>query len=315
MPKAKREIEFDLRQLEIFCRVVELRSFSKAAESIHLAQASVSERIANLEKSMGTKLLDRIDREVFPNKAGELLYKQALKHLQLKRQTCLELGEFLGIKKGHIEIGGSTIPAEYILPGTIKRFRENYPDITIRLSIGDSDQISREVNKGTLELGVVGSRSTMKGLVHKEIGKDELVLVVSAKHPWARKKSVTFKDLRQEPFIQREAGSGTRKKLEQYLKQSHATGSDDFNVVSQLGSSTAVKEAIKQGLGVSILSSLAVETEVTAGSLKIVPVEGLSLPRSFYLIHDSRRTLSPLSRTFYGFLLSKASKKRSAENL
>ena len=122
-------MDFDLRQLEIFQKVVEFRSISKAAESVGLAQASVSERMATLERMIGTKLLDRIGREIVPTKAGELLYKKAVKHLEMKKQTCLELEEFLGISKGDIEIGGSTIPAEYILPGMIRRFREKYPEV------------------------------------------------------------------------------------------------------------------------------------------------------------------------------------------
>jgi DNA-binding transcriptional LysR family regulator len=301
-------MDFDLRQLEIFCKVVELGSFSKAAEAVHLAQASVSERVATLERMVGTKLLDRIGREIVPNKAGELLYKRALKHLEIKRQTCLEFEEFLGVRKGEIEIGASTIPGEYILPGVIRLFRESYPDITVRLRIGDSHEISIKVSDGEFELGVVGSKGKVKGLVHKELWKDELVLVVSSSHRWARKKSISLEDLCKEPFILREAGSGTRRMLEQRLKKSHAIGLDAFQVISQLGSSTAVKEGIKQDLGVSIISSRAVEAAVKAGSLRIVLMEDLSLPRSFYLIRDRRRTVSPLSRVFSDFLESEVSK-------
>jgi len=297
-------MDFDLRQLEIFRRVVELRSYSRAAESVDLAQASVSERMATLERMVGAKLLDRIGRQIVPTKAGELLYKRALKHLELKRQTGAEFEEFLGIRKGDIQIGGSTIPAEYIMPAVIKRFREDYPDVVVRLRIGDSDEISREVSQGALEFGVVGSRGKVKDLAYKEIWKDELVLVVNPGHRWAQQLSVSTRDLCQEPFIQRESGSGTRQILERRLR-SHSVRSDAFRVVSQLGSSTAVKEGIRNGLGVSILSRRAVEAEVKAGSLKTVPLENLSLERSFLLICDRRRTLSPLARALFAFLQSR----------
>jgi DNA-binding transcriptional LysR family regulator len=216
-------VDFDLRQLEIFQKVVELRSYSNAAKAVHLAQASVSERMASLERMIGTKLLDRVGREIAPTKAGELLYKKAVKQLELKRQTCLELEAFLGIREGDIEIGGSTIPAEYILPGIIRRFREDYPDIIVRLRIGDSDEISRMVSKGMLELGIVGSRVKARGLIHREIWKDELVLVVPPSHPWARRPSISPRELSQEPFIQREGGSGTRQMLEQRLLRAGST--------------------------------------------------------------------------------------------
>jgi len=297
-------MDFELRQLEIFKRVVELRSYSKAAESVRLAQASVSERIATLERMVGTKLLDRIGREVVPTKAGALLYRRAVKHLELKNQTCLELEEFLGIRRGSVEIGGSTIPAEYILPGMIKRFRESYPDVFVRLRIGDSDEISRLVSEGTLEFGVVGSRGRTRGLVYEEIWKDELVLVVHPSHPWSRRRSVSLKELCREPFIQRESGSGTRQMLERCLRNESSPGLETFHVVAQLGSSTAVKEGIRNGLGVSILSRRAVEGDARACGLKIVPLKSLKLHRSFYLIRDRRRTQSPLCRILFEFLQS-----------
>jgi DNA-binding transcriptional LysR family regulator len=297
-------MDFDLRQLEIFQRVVELRSYSKAAESVRLAQASVSERMATLERMVGTKLLDHIGREIVPTKAGELLYNRAVKHLEMKRQTCLELEEFLGIRKGDIEIGGSTIPAEYILPGILKSFREKYPDVIVRLRIGDSLAISRQVTDGKLEFGIVGSSVKAKRLLCTELWKDELVLVVHPSHRWARKRAIAPEELCGEPFIQRESGSGTRQILEQRLRRTLPAGFDGFRIVSHMGSSTAVKEGIRSGLGVSILSRRAVAYEVKTGSLKIVPLKDISLRRNFYLIRDRGRAQSPLCRALIEFLQS-----------
>ncbi|MCJ7616265.1 MAG: LysR family transcriptional regulator, partial [Desulfobacterales bacterium] len=117
-------IDFDLRQLEIFCKVVEHKSFSKAASAVFLAQASVSERISNLEEMIGAKLLDRLGREVVPTRAGILLYKNARLLLDMKRTACLEMEDFIGVKQGEIHIGGSTIPGEYILPKYIEQFNK-----------------------------------------------------------------------------------------------------------------------------------------------------------------------------------------------
>ncbi len=297
-------IDFDLRQLEVFCKVVELGSFSQAAKAVHLAQASVSERVATLEHMVGTKLLDRIGRTVVPNKVGKLLYRRAIKQLEMKRRTCLEIEEIMGISRGEILIGGSTIPGECILPGVIKRFATNYPEVTVRLGIGGSDEISHGVSEGAFELGFVGSRVKAKGLVHDEIWKDKMVLVVSSSHRWRKKKSISIEDLRKEPFILRETGSGTRSMLDHRLFELYSVGLDSFTVVAQLGSPAAVKEGIKHNLGVSIMSLRAVEAEVEAGSLAIVPVKGLSLPREFFLIRDKRRTLSPLCRAFTDFVVA-----------
>jgi DNA-binding transcriptional LysR family regulator len=296
-----RIMDFDLRQLEIFRRVVEFRSYSKAAGYVRLAQASVSERMATLERMVGTRLLDRIGREIIPTKAGELLYEKAIRHLELKRQTCLEFEEFLGIRKGDIEIGGSTIPAEYILPGVIKRFREEHPDVVVRLRISDSEEISRQVSEGKLELGIIGSMVKTKRLAATELWKDELVLVVHPSHSWTRKKAVSLKELCSEPFIQRESGSGTRQIIEQRLRPA---AFDGFKIVSQMGSSTAVKEGVRNGLGVSILSRRAVAAEVETGSLRIVPLHKITLHRSFYLIRDRGRAQSPLCRALFECLES-----------
>lgn len=307
-PHATPSVDFDLRQLEIFKKVVDLGSFSKAGEAVHLAQASVSERIANLESAVGAKLLDRLGRQVSPTKLGELLYKHALSILDLKRTICLELEDFLGVRTGTIDLGCSTIPGEYILPNLIGRFGEQYPHIAVSLLIGDSRDIETRVLEGDFELGVIGSKSASQSLASHELWKDELVLAVPASHPWAGRQTVSLEDLCEEPYISRESGSGTLRMVEEYLQRAGGKGIESLHVVARFGTSTAVKEGIKAGLGVSILSSLALETEIRAGILKALRLKGVRMSRRFYLILDRRRTSSPPCKTFVDFLL--ASTKR-----
>lgn len=299
----KPSIDFDLRQLEIFCRVVELKSFSKAAKAVFLAQASVSERIASLESMVGVKLLNRLGRQVVPTRAGKLLYKHANKLLNMKKTACLEMENFLGIKKGEVHIGASTIPGEYILPKSIGLFNEKYPSISVRLTIEDTDEIERRILHGDFELGVVGSKSSHENLTYHALWNDELVLVVPRNHRWGKKKEIDIKELANEPFILREIGSGTLRIIEDYLDPSASKIVDSLQVVARFGSSTAVKEGIKAGLGVSILSSRAIETEIETGSLKALKIKGLSLLRKFYLIMDKRRTVSPICRAMLDFLI------------
>ena len=297
-------IDFDLRQLEIFCKVVELESFSKAADAVYLAQASVSERIANLEKMVGVKLLDRLGRRVVPTKAGELLYKHAVLLLDMKRTARLEMEGFLGVKQGEIHMGGSTIPGEYILPKVIGDFKDKHPAISVDLTIADTSEIETRVLEGTLELGVIGSKGSHKNLIYQELWEDELVLAIPAKHRWARKKLVSLADLLDEPFIVRELGSGTLKSMEASLRDPESKGLGSLQVVARFGSSTAVKEGIKAGLGVSILSSRAIDTELKTGILKALKVKGLPMRRSFYLVRGRRRIASPLCQAMIDFLLA-----------
>lgn len=297
-------IDFDLRQLEIFCRVVEFGSFSKAAEAVFLTQASVSERVANLESAIGAKLLDRLGRQITPTRVGELLYKHALLLLDMKKTAKLEIEHFLGKKLGEVRIGGSTIPGEYILPQVIANFNEKYPLVRLTLDIGDTSEIERRVIEGKLELGIIGSKSVHPSLLHHELWQDELVIAVPSKHRWDHKKDLSLEELVQEPFITRESGSGTLRIIEIHLKKRHQEGLDKLNIKAEFGSSTAVKEGIRSGLGVSILSYRAIQNEITMGTIKALRIKDIPMFRSFYLIRDKRRIASPLCQAMHDFLLA-----------
>ncbi|MFH1952333.1 MAG: selenium metabolism-associated LysR family transcriptional regulator [Pseudomonadota bacterium] len=304
-------IDFDLRQLEIFRKVVDLKSFSKAANAVFLTQASVSERISTLENMVGTRLLDRLGREVVPTRAGELLYKHAILLLEMKKTASLEMEDFLGIRRGDIRLGGSTIPGEYILPKVIGRFYEKYPSLSVTLTIADSAEIENRVLGGDIELGVVGSRGSQRHLILHELWKDELVLAVPSGHRWAEKKEVTIEELGEVPFIFREAGSGTFRILDEHLRAAGSEGLNALKPVACFGTSTAIKEGIKGGLGVSILSSRALDTELKAGILKTLRIKDLPISRSFYLIRDRRRIASPLCQALIEFLLDTSRREKN----
>jgi len=300
-------IEFDLRQMEIFCRVVELKSFSKAAEAVFLTQASVSERIAGLENSIGARLLDRLGRQIVPTRAGELLYKHAIRLLDMKKTARLEMEDFLGMRQGEMHMGGSTIPGEYILPQILGRFYEKYPFVSVTLTVSDSAEIENLVHDGKLELGVIGSRPSNKDFIHHDLWQDELVLAVHAGHKWTKKKTVSMDEILEEPFILREPGSGTRRIIEDMLKASGLEGIQSLKCIGRFGSSTAVKEGIKSGIGVSIISSRALATEIKSGMLKTIKIKDIpSIKRNFYLIKDKRRVSSPLCQTMFDFLKASA---------
>lgn len=299
-------IDFGFRELEIFCKVVEMESISKAAEAVFLAQASVSERIASLEKKIGTRLLDRLGRKVVPTAAGELLHKHATLFLEMKETAQLEIEKFLGLERGEISMGGSTISGEYILPDLIGRFNKKYPHLSVKLTIADSGEIENRVLAGLLEIGVIGAKTLHPNISCQKLWKDELVLAIPAQHRWARRKAVSLKELRETPFILREEGSGTLKILETYLRESGEDGTNALQISAQFGSSTAVKEGIKSGLGLSILSARAIDTELKAGILKALKVKGLSMSRNFFLIRNKRRIASPSCQAMLNFLLATA---------
>jgi DNA-binding transcriptional LysR family regulator len=291
----------DLWRLHIFCKVVEQKSFSKAASSVYLSQPTVSSHIKDLEDHFSCKLVDRLGREAAPTKAGELLYEHARKIMALKENTEKAMAEFQGKMKGRLTIGGSTIPGGYILPPLLGKFKKTYPEVVLTLTEGDSTQIIQKVVNGHIELGVVGTKPKEPQLTQKKLIDDEMFLFVSADHKWANRSHVTVKDLATEPFVMREAGSGTRRSIEEVLdKLGHWLG--DFNVVAEMGSTEAIRQAIKTGVGISILSQHAVADDLSVGNVRQVKIEGISFQRAFYLIIHKHRTASPLCRAFVSFL-------------
>ena len=138
----------DLRQLEVFAKVYELRSFSRAAQALFLTQPTVSERISQLEDELTVKLFDRTGRETVPTRAGELLFGYTRRILNLHAEAKRALDQFVGKMAGELAVGGSTIPGEYVLPALIGRFKEKYPEISISLLIRDTQGILDLVLEG-----------------------------------------------------------------------------------------------------------------------------------------------------------------------
>jgi len=295
----------DLRQLEIFVKVAELGSFSKAAEALFLTQPTISEHIRTLEDELGVRLLDRLGRGAAVTKGGALLLSHAHRMLALSREARQAMESFLGRMSGELLVGASTIPGEYILPALIGRFKEKFPDIAITLLIGGSQAVTDWVVEGRAEIGVVGARSSHRSIESRELFPDDIVLIVSAAHPWHGRKQVTMDELRAEPLLLRERGSGTRKALETALEAA-GTGIAALRVVGEMGSTQAIKQAVKAGVGVSLLSRRAVEEECRAGSLWCLRVKDLKIRRAFYLVTHRDRSRSPLAEAFRAFVEAEA---------
>ena len=190
-----------------------------------------------------------------------------------------------------------------MLPGLIGQFKGKYPEISISLLIGDSRQVSTWVEDGRAEVGVVGARPNLRTLVSRELMPDELVVVLSAEHPWAGRKAVTLADLKREPLIVREQGSGSREALEQALGEANADLTA-FRVVGEMGSTQAIKQAVRSGVGISIISRRAVDDECRANLLSCVKLKDLRVSRFFYLITHRDRSRSPLAQAFVDFVES-----------
>jgi len=251
---------------------------------------------------VGVELLHRSGRAVRPTAVGRRLYQLARELLEAHGAMEAELEDLLGIRAGELTVGASTIPGEFILPTHLAAFRATYPEVRVTALIGDSDGIASLVAAGELELGVVGSGCDLQDLEVTRLWRDELVLAVPANHHWDGRRQVTVTELAAEPFILRERGSGTRRTVERALAGQLPAGTETLDVVAELGSTAAVKEGVLQGLGVSILSSRALERELAAGVVATLRIDGVDLARSFDIVRHRRRSLSPVSARFIDFL-------------
>jgi DNA-binding transcriptional LysR family regulator len=286
--------------LEVFCKVYELRSFSRAGDETYLSQPTVSGHIKNLEDHLGCRLFDRLGKEIVPTRAGDILYEYAVKIIQLREETERAISLFQGKLRGKLLVGGSTIPGDYILPALLGRFRETYPDVLTSLKVGDTKQIVDMVLDAEVEVGMVGARLEHPSAIYQMFQEDELILAAAYGHPLSQKGSLTPDDLTQVPFVLREYGSGTRMVLEQALREFSLT-LKNFNVVAEMGSTQAVKETLKAGMGLSILSRRAVEDELRFNLLVEIPVKGLAIRRHFYLVAHRSRTMFPICQAFWNF--------------
>jgi len=293
----------DLRRLEIFAKVAELGSFSRAAQALSLTQPTVSEHVRALEDELGVQLLDRLGRGAAVTRAGQLLLGYAQRMLTLSREARQAIDQFQGRLSGELVIGGSTIPGEYVLPALIGQFKAKQADITIVLLIGDSRQVTEWVDDGRVELAVVGARPGLRTLDARELMPDELVVVVPAEHAWARRSTVTLGEVQAEPMVVRERGSGSRQALEHALHEG-GTSLAAFRVVGEMGSTQAIKQAVRSGVGISIISRRAVMDECAAGVVACLEIAQLEVRRAFYLVTHRDRTRSPLGVAFLTFLES-----------
>lgn len=288
-------IRLDLELVELFCRVVEEGSFSKAAKVLSLSQPTVSGHIKNLEAFVGTPLINRLPRRIVLTRAGELLYSRGQVILREKDAAARELTRFLHGQDGGLVLCGSTIPSEYLLPPVVAAFHARFPGIRIEIRVADSRQACDEILSGRVEVGFVGARFESAEIAFRPFASDELVLVAPCNTRWGGVAAIALADLASTPFLAREHGSGTRLAFETAIGRPL----DSFNLVGSFGSTNAIKEALKAGLGVSVVSSRAVAWELSAGLLKTVRIEGAAaMTREFYAVTHRKLSLSPIADAF-----------------
>jgi DNA-binding transcriptional LysR family regulator len=294
----------DTRQLAAFCAIVERKSFSEAAERLGVTQPAVSQQIRSLEERLGQQLLDRSGRRVEPTEAGRRLYRSAQRLLAQERQLLEDVaGEAEGPLRGQLAMGASTGPGGTVVPVLLCEFAEANAEVTVDLSISDTQTIVDRVARRELELGVVGATPRNRSVTYEPFFRDEVVLVCLADHRFAGE-TVTLDDLRGEPLIVMQEGAGVRQVIEDELRKS-GTRLRDLDVRLELGLQESVKSAVEAGHGVTFISRTAVESELAAGTLATARIEGLEPSREISLVRSAGRAETRVAQAFVEFARSR----------
>jgi DNA-binding transcriptional LysR family regulator len=284
----------DVRDLQIFLSVAKHLNYTRAAEEVNLSQPSVSVRMRQLERDLGTKLFEQLGKKIALTEAGELLVPYASRVIAATADARDAMDQLQGLERGSLRIGASTTPGMYLIPQTIAHFKRTYAKIEIHLAVRDTRQIEDGVIRNEFDFGFVGGHLAGNEVDVLPWMTDHLVLVVPFNHILARKKSVKTADLRKERFILREAGSATRAAVASHLQKADL----EVETVMEMENPESVKKAVQSGLGIAFISKFAVETELKARSLVAVHVKGLDINRELKIVYRKDKHLSRSAHAF-----------------
>jgi DNA-binding transcriptional LysR family regulator len=287
------------RQVEIFLAVARAKNFTRAAETLHVSQSTLSQHVLELERELGVRFFDRLGRAVTLTEAGRLLEEHATRIATTIASARRTIDELKGLERGSLVIGASTTPGIYVLPGIVAAFRRRYPGIEVSLRIGNSRVIEERIRADEVDLGVVGGhllgareRCVAAGLL------DELLLIVPPRHPWAKRREIAPRELDQTLLLMREQGSATRLVTERTLRQAGVK----FTTAMELDHIEAIKQAVMAGLGVAFVSMYAVRGEIATRRLRGLRLKGVRVRRHFHVIHNEARALTASGRAFMAML-------------
>lgn len=276
----------NLKQLEAFVGVAETKSFSQTAKQLFLTQPTVSAHIAALEKELNTCLFVRSTKGVALSDDGKELYAYAEQMLELERKIRERFGQNGRIAGGVLRIAASTIPSQYLLPDIMVRFRKAYPGEKLKVFETDSAGVAEMIASHRADVGLAGTRLDKGSCTYVPICQDELVVITPALEKYiGQGGNAAGRWLREEPVIMREEGSGTRREAQKILSQ---MGIDmgELNVAAVMENQETIKRSVQSGMGISILSELAVRDDVRSGKLLAFPLGEKRGKRDIYLVYD-----------------------------
>lgn len=291
-----------LEQLRIFVAVAAREHVTQAARDLHLTQSATSAAIASLEARYAIKLFDRIGRRIELTAAGRLFLGEARSVLARAAAAETLLADLAGLKLGSLTIAASQTVANYWLPPILHLYRERYPGITLTVTIGNTESVSKLVHDGGADVGFVEGAVDDPSLSIQQVGKDQLALVVPPGHAWTKQRSILPAELKSARWVLRERGSGTRAMFEAALS-ALGLAAQDLDIVLELPSNESVRAAIEAGAGVTVISMLVAASSLKLGALVAIDI---GLPaRQFFILRHKERYRTQAGRALYELVAEK----------
>jgi DNA-binding transcriptional LysR family regulator len=288
-------------ELAAFAAAVEAGTVQGAADALQLTQSAVTKRLQALERRIGDRLLERGRLGVRPTPLGGAVYPPAKQALE----ALAEVERIVTLSRAHgardLRLCASLTIGEFLLPGWLAEFRHLRPDVHPQLEIVNSRGVLEEVREHRAEIGFVEGLDSLEAYESFTVARDRLLVVVSSDHPWARRRTVAVRDLGAEPYLTREAASGTRAVAESVL----AGAGIELVPAMQASSFQSLKRALTGG-GFALISELTIEAEHRAGTLVGIPVRGLDLRRDLRAISRRRPRLTGAALAFWRWLIDRA---------
>lgn len=259
----------DIRQLQTFIVVARLLNFRAAAEELNYSQSTVSDHIRNLEQELNVKLFERLGRKVFLNEQGKKLISSAERMIK-DAEDIHKLFDNDNKVKGSLKIGAAETLCVFWLPPLLKKYSTIYPDVQIILKMADCTQFPKMLEKNIIDVAFsLHDESGQQHLSQIDLFQDSAIFVSAPDHPLTAFKKITAYELENQSFILTEAESGYSFEFKKLLQNLNVK----VNTIMEFSSLEAIKQCVKNGLGITLLPRITVDKEIQKGELVILPVE------------------------------------------
>lgn len=286
-----------LRQLQAFEAVARLKSFSRAAEEMHVTQPTVSKLIRLLHEQVELPLLEQLGKKVFLTEAGQELYATCADWLDTWGRFEQTISNLKGLKQGRLKLAAVTT-TKYFMPRILGPFCARYPGIDIALEVVNRDRLLERLAQNKDDLYIMGVPPEGMDTESEPFLDNPLIVLAAASHPMAGRKRIPFAELAHETFLVRERGSGTRMTMERVFQERGT----QLKIKMELGSNEAIKQAVAGGLGLALLSRSTLNLDPSQKELVVLDVEGFPIMRAWYVVRPKGKQISVVAATFLEFL-------------